>query len=137
VPGSLSRIMLKSSQGRCQKRKRKRVDKDGDELMDGEDRLRDGINNKPKELQLTGRWYSRIHDYFPEPENGVDGAGVLEDLTPEERLTMRRELAEYGEKLAKTARLMKEAEKKKAEETQKIEESKMLKGKKACKACGK
>jgi len=132
------RILLKSFQGPCQKRKRKRADKDGQyEMMDGEDRLRDGISDKPKELQLTGRWYSRIHDYFPEPENGVDGAGVLEDLTPEERLTMRRELAEYGEKLAKTARMMKKAEEKKAEETQKAEESITPRGKKACKTCGK
>ena len=79
--------------------------------MDGEDRLREGISlESHKEIPLTGRWYSRVHDYFPEPENGVDGAGVLEDLTVEERLTMRRELAEYGEKLAKTARKMKEDE---------------------------
>lgn len=42
----------------------------------------------------------------------MDGAGVLEDLTVEERLTMRRELAEYGEKLAKTARMFKEDERK-------------------------
>lgn len=80
--------------------------------MDGEDRLRAGITKVPKELRPTGRWYSRIHDYFPEPENGVDGAGVLEDLTPEERMTLRRELAEYGEQLAKTARKIKEEEKK-------------------------
>jgi hypothetical protein len=106
-------------------------------LMDGEDRLQAGINNKRKELQLTGRWYSRIHDYFPEPENGVDGAGVLEDLTPEERLTMRRELAEYGEKLAKTARMMKQAENKKAAERQKAKINQGIKEKKACKACGK
>jgi hypothetical protein len=106
-------------------------------LMDGEDRLQAGINNKRRELQLTGRWYSRIHDYFPEPENGVDGAGVLEDLTPEERLTMRRELAEYGEKLAKTARMMKQAENKKAAERQKAKINQGIKEKKACKACGK
>jgi hypothetical protein len=42
----------------------------------------------------------------------VDGAGVLEDLTPEERMHLRRELAEYGEKLAKTARNTKAAERK-------------------------
>jgi hypothetical protein len=90
--------------------KRKRGDEDKPYELDGEDRLRAGI--KRKELPLTGRWYSRVHDYFPEPENGVDGAGVLEDLTPEERMHMRKELAEYGEKLAKAARKTKEAERK-------------------------
>jgi uncharacterized membrane protein len=83
--------------------KRKRKIEDDVYELDGEDRLRAGIQRK-KELPLTGRWYSRIHDYFPEPENGVDGAGVLEDLTPEERILLRRELAEYGQKLAETAR---------------------------------
>jgi hypothetical protein len=77
-------------------------------VLDGEDRLRAGI--KHRELQVTGRWFSRIHDYFPEPENGVDGAGVLEDLTVEEKMLMRRELAEYGEELAKRTRKMKASE---------------------------
>lgn len=79
-------------------------------MLDGEDRLRAGV--KQKELPVTGRWFSRIHDYFPEPENGVDGAGVLEDLTIEEKMLMRRELAEYGEELAKRARKMKALESK-------------------------
>ncbi|KAE9363466.1 hypothetical protein N431DRAFT_355774 [Stipitochalara longipes BDJ] len=128
----------KAALGEGRRQKRKREDENDEyEMMDGEDRLRAGINNNRKELQLTGRWYSRIHDYFPEPENGVDGAGVLEDLAPEERLTMRRELAEYGEKLAKTARVMKEAENKRAEERKKAAENKKIEEKKVCKACGK
>ncbi|KAH8774886.1 hypothetical protein BGZ57DRAFT_376803 [Hyaloscypha finlandica] len=95
------------------RQKKRKRDADDPYELDGEDRLRAGISlSSHREIPLTGRWYSRVHDYFPEPENGVDGAGVLEDLTVEERLTMRRELAEYGEKLAKTARMFKEDERK-------------------------
>jgi len=100
-------------------KKRKRED-EGYEL-DGEDRLRAGV--KRKELPITGHWYSRIHDYFPEPENGVDGAGAAElFLTVEQRKENRRELAEYGEMLAKTAKKGREnaAKKLKEEETKKI-----------------
>jgi hypothetical protein len=42
----------------------------------------------------------------------VPGRGVLEDLTSEERKEYRRELAEYAEILAKTAKKTNEAERK-------------------------
>ena len=42
----------------------------------------------------------------------MPGRGVLEDLTPEERMEYRRELAEYAEILAKTAKKTNEAERK-------------------------
>lgn len=73
-----------------------------------EDRRRAGV--KKKDIPLTGRWRSKLHDYFPEPENGVEGAGVLEDLDLAERMLNRRMLAEYGEIMAKTARLTKAEE---------------------------
>jgi hypothetical protein len=64
--------------------------------------------NIQKMRSTTGRWKSEIHDYFPasmgDEESLVEG-GLLADVGKGERMALRRELAELGEKLAKADRM--------------------------------
>lgn len=87
-------------------------DRENENALDGEERLRLGkrIKTKPA-LNTTGRFRSTRHDYFP----GLGGAKkiftdkgdevtlepTLRDFSPEERKLRRRELADLAEKLAK------------------------------------
>lgn len=56
-----------------------------------------------------GRWRSEIHDYFPNTgsEGEMDQDYAFRDTGKEERMVMRQELAELGEKMAKIDRVKK------------------------------
>jgi hypothetical protein len=92
-----------------------------DDDLDGEDKLL--LIGPPKEKRTkrktnsikaekrrgtTGRWRSEIHDYFPggidDEERLVEGQ-LLGDIGRNERMALRRELAELGEKMAKADRI--------------------------------
>lgn len=69
----------------------------------------DGLEMVPAERRrTTGRWRSEIHDYFPGFEYG-DGSLIAEhwwrDMAKNERMGMRRELTELGEKMARVERI--------------------------------
>ena len=52
-----------------------------------------------------------IHDYFPQGQTAdAEQGSCLRDLSAEEKQLLRRELAEYGERLAKAERKRKALE---------------------------
>jgi hypothetical protein len=79
------------------------------EDLDGEDRLRLGVTKRRRATQLTGHWNSTVHDYFPGLEKEIvsgeiKGPMTLREVDPADRMLLRRELAELGEKLAREER---------------------------------
>ncbi|KAH6673759.1 hypothetical protein B0J14DRAFT_591514 [Halenospora varia] len=90
--------------------KRKRQAHTPDDDLDGEERLSSGRSLKRRSLELSGRWQSSLHDYFPESADGGEAAKLYNSMTAADKLLFRRELAELGEKLALAARKKKRAE---------------------------
>ncbi|RDL33638.1 uncharacterized protein BP5553_08006 [Venustampulla echinocandica] len=79
------------------KPKRKKSEYNSDDDLDGEERLRYGKSLKKKPVEVTGRWNSVIHDYFP---GGDAESEEIANMSGAEKALYRRELAELGEQLA-------------------------------------
>lgn len=54
-------------------------------------------------MEVTGRWNSTLHDYFPDGEEEAN----IENMSKDEKKLYRRELAELGEQLALADRMKK------------------------------
>ena len=63
-----------------------------------------GKQLKRPRANVSGHWQRNIHDYFPNSEADGDESTELKNLSVEEKQLLRRELAEYGERLAKVER---------------------------------
>ena len=87
------------------RQKRKREEIEEEQELDGEDRLRSlGTLKKPRSMMLTGHWKSTIHNYFPAIDASGEDDDIFKGLTVENKMMMRKELIEYGSRVAKAER---------------------------------